>query len=281
MINRHMADGSLRRRLLAGETVYGLFIAELRAPGMGMLLDIAGYDFAIFDMEHGSYSMSELAAMVPGFRGCHCVPLVRVPTVRREFFQPLLDLGVSGIVVPMVESAADARKCVELMKYPPAGKRGVAYCRPHSFFKNPTSGHFTDEANDNTLLVLQIETVKGVEHLDEILAVPGIDVVFVGNADLAQSLGCPDNMERGPVRDAVERILKTVIARKVIGGVNVTDPKIIAELNEIGARFITLTGDVDLFIAGLESVIKNQRTKAVEFYDWSSKNEGGSSFSAI
>ncbi|MDD4871935.1 MAG: aldolase/citrate lyase family protein [Kiritimatiellae bacterium] len=260
MINRHMADGSLRRRLLAGEMVYGLFIVELRAPGMGVLIDTAGYDFAIFDMEHGSYTMSELAAMLPGFSGCHCVPLVRVPTVRREFFQPLLDLGVSGIVVPMVESAVDARMCVDLMKYPPAGKRGVAYCRPHSFFKNPTGGHFPEEANENTLLVLQIETAKGVEHLDEILAVPGIDVIFVGDADLAQSLGCSDNMERGQVRDVAERILRTANSRKIIGGVNVVDPEIIAKLHEIGARFVTLTGDVDLFIAGLEKVIKNQRT---------------------
>jgi 2-keto-3-deoxy-L-rhamnonate aldolase RhmA len=129
--------------LLAGETVFGLFVVEMRTPGMGLLLDAAGYDFAIFDMEHGSYTLSDLAGTVPGFRGCRCVPLVRVPVIGREFFQAALDLGVAGIVVPMVESAADARACIDLMEYPPAGKRGVSYCRPHSLFQTPIGGRFT------------------------------------------------------------------------------------------------------------------------------------------
>jgi len=259
MLSRHLADGSLRRRLLAGETVFGLFVVEMRTPGMGLLLDAAGYDFAIFDMEHGSYTLADLAAMVPGFRGCRCVPLVRVPAVRREFFQAALDLGLAGIVVPMVESAADARACVELMKYPPVGRRGVSYCRPHSLFQTPTGGCFTDEANENTLLVLQIETARGLEQADEILAVPGVDAAFVGNADLAQSLGCPDDLERGPLRDALERILRTAAAHGVAGGANITSPQMIAELRRCGLRFITLTTEVERFLAGLRAVLDHQR----------------------
>jgi 2-keto-3-deoxy-L-rhamnonate aldolase RhmA len=262
MPDRHLANGSLRRRLLAGETIFGLFVAELRAPGMGLMLDAAGYDFAIFDMEHGSYTLSDLAAMVPGFQGCRCAPLLRVPAVRREFFQAPLDLGVAGIVVPMVESAADARECVQLMKYPPVGRRGVSYCRPHSRFQTPAGDQFTVEANENTLLVVQIETAKGLEHVDEIVAVPGVDAVFVGNADLAQSLGCPSDLERGQLREAMERIIKAAAARQVAGGANITEPKMIAELHGIGLRFVTLTTDVERFLAGLDSAIQGPRAWA-------------------
>lgn len=126
MLGRHLADGSLRRRFLADETVFGLFVVEMHTPGMGLLLDAAGYDCAIFDMEHGSYTLADLAAMTPGFRGRRCVPLVRRPAMRREFFQASLDPGFAGIVVPMVESAADARACVDLMKY--SGARSTPRC---------------------------------------------------------------------------------------------------------------------------------------------------------
>lgn len=260
MLTRRLPNHSLRKRFLAGETAFGLFVAELRTPNFGLLLDTAGYDFAIFDMEHGGYSMADLAVMFPGFRGCRCAPLVRVPAIRREFFQVTLDLGVAGIVVPMVESAADVRACVDLMKYPPVGKRGVSFCRPHSLFQGHDNDGYTTEANDNTLLVVQIETAKGLEHLEEILAVPGIDVVFVGNTDLSYSLGCPNDLESGQVRDAIELVLKTASARKIVGGANITDPKMVAELHEYGLRFVTLTTDVERFVSGMETAVKDQRT---------------------
>ncbi len=260
MLNRYSPNHSLHKRFLAGETAFGLFVVELRTPNFGTLLDAAGYDFAIFDMEHGAYTMSDLAVMVPGFRSCHCVPLVRVPAIRREFFQASLDLGVAGIVVPMVESAADVRACIDLMKYPPIGRRGVSFCRPHSLFQEHNGDGYTAEANKNTLLVVQIESARGLDQLDEILAVPGIDIVFVGNTDLSQSLGCPNDLESGQLRHAIELILKTASARKIVGGANVTEPSIVAELHENGLRFITLTTDVERFFAGLKMVIKNQRT---------------------
>ena len=261
MLNRHPSNLSLRKRFLAGETAFGLFIVELQTPNFGTLLDSAGYDFAVFDMEHGNYSIADLAVMLPGFRGCHCVPLVRIPAIRREFFQATLDLGVAGLVVPMVESAADVRACIELMKYPPLGKRGVSFCRPHSCFQGHDNDGYTDKANDDMLLVVQIETAKGLHHLEEIFAVPGIDVAFVGNTDLSYSLGCPNNLESGQVRDAIELVLKTASARNIVGGANITDPKIIDEMHKKGLRFVSLTTDVELFISGMETAVKNQKMR--------------------
>jgi 2-keto-3-deoxy-L-rhamnonate aldolase RhmA len=262
MLGRHFIDGSLRRRLRAGETIFGLFIAEMRSPNMAMFVEAAGYDFAIFDMEHGSYTLAELATMIPGFHGCRCVPMLRVPAVRREYFQATLDLGIGGIVVPMVETADDARMCVELMKYPPAGRRGVAYCRPHAGFVRPAGDGFTDEANDNMLLVVQIESAKGLENAEEILSVPGVDVVFVGNADLGQSLGCSDNLEGGPIREAMERILNTAAAHHVVGGGNMVQLDLMEHFRRFGLRFITLTSEVERLAVGLQTAIQEPRAWA-------------------
>lgn len=256
MIQQHGFAPSLRARLDADEMVFGLFLAEMRTPNFGLLLDGAGYDFAIFDLEHGAYTLADLASMLPGFRGGHCSPLVRVPAVRREWFQATLDLGAAGIVVPVVESPDDVRRAVELMKYPPQGKRGVAYCRPHCLFQSPQDEGFPARANEHAILVIQIETAAGLAHLDEILAVPGIDVVFVGNADLSQSLGCPNDLDRGPLCDAMERIVRAAAARGIPAGANLVDPKAIARLKAMGLRLVSLTTDVDRFLAGLQAAIQ-------------------------
>jgi len=243
---------SLKTRLKDGAAVAGIFICELRSPNIAPLLDAAGYDFAVFDMEHCSYTMQDLSNIIPGFRGFHCQPLVRVPAVRREFFQSVLDIGVTGIVVPMVESAADVREAAAMMKYPPQGRRGLSFGCPHTLFQGQDRDTYTKLANDNLLLVAQIETKKALDNLDSILAEPGLDVVFIGNTDLAISMGLPNNLVEGPVRDAVRHILKSAKARGIAGGGNFVNPRFVGQFYEDGLRFISLDSDVERLQAGLQ-----------------------------
>ncbi|MDO5552938.1 MAG: aldolase/citrate lyase family protein [Planctomycetia bacterium] len=243
---------SLKSRLRNGETVTGIFITEFRTPNMGVLLDAAGYDFAIFDMEHCSFTNQDLSAMVPGFRGCKCQPMVRVPAVRREFFQSVLDCGITGIVVPVVESPEQVQEAVAMMKYPPLGKRGLSFCCPHTQFQEQDRDSYTSEANDNLLLVTQIETSTALDRLDEILSVPGIDVAFVGNMDLSLSLGKPNNLAEGPIHDAVQHILRVAKSKGIYGGGNFVRPELVEQFYEDGLRFISLDSDVERFGVGLK-----------------------------
>lgn len=247
---------SLKKRLQNGETVAGIFVTEFRTPNIGLLLDQVGYDFAIFDMEHCSFTMQDLSNIVPGFRGCRCRPMVRVPAVRREFFQSVLDIGIAGIVVPVVETAEEVRQCVEMMKYPPQGKRGLSYCCPHTLFQERDRDEYTEKANDNLLLVVQIETARALENLEEILAVPGIDVAFIGNTDLSLSLGKPNDLAEGPIRDAVRLILRTAEANGIAGGGNFVDPEFVDAFYDDGLRFISLDSDVERLLVGLKSGMK-------------------------
>jgi 2-keto-3-deoxy-L-rhamnonate aldolase RhmA len=242
---------SAKTRLKNGDAVIGIFVSEFRSPNIAPLLDATGYDFAIFDMEHGSYTMQDLSNIIPGFRGFRCQPLVRVPAVRREFFQSVLDIGVTGIVVPMVESAEDVREAVAMMKYPPQGRRGLSFAAPHTLFQMQDRDTYTQLANDNLLLVAQIETKKAHDNIDSILDEPGLDAIFIGNADLSLSMGLPNTPAGGPVRDAMRRILKSATARGIPGGGNL-DPRLVGQFYEEGMRFITFDCDIDRLVIGLK-----------------------------
>lgn len=242
-------------RLRSEETLFGVFINELATPSWGPILDTVGYDFCIFDMEHGRFSISDLGMMLPSFRTSRAAPFLRVPAIRREYFQAPLDMGAAGLVVPMVETADDVRAAVSMMRYSPAGRRGVAFGRPHTdFYSNVDREQIVSEADAKVLLVIQIETERGIHHLSEILSVPGIDVVFIGNTDLAQSMGCPNNLKTGRLRYAMEEILKQGRERGIVCGGNFTQPEAIEEFGQKGLHFISLTTDVELLQSGMNLV---------------------------
>ena len=117
---------ALERRL----TVAGIMVSEMKTPMTGAILDAAGMQFAIIDQEHGAYGPDALAAMLAGFRGGRCVPMVRIPDTRREYFLTPLELGVAGILVPRMESRAQAEAAVRFCRYPPQGDRGSACAAP-------------------------------------------------------------------------------------------------------------------------------------------------------
>lgn len=247
-------NDSLRARLKNGESVFGVFVTEFQTPSWGPILDTVGYDFAIFDMEHGRFSLSDLASILPSFHGSRSSALLRVPAVRREYFQVPLDLGITGLVVPMIESADEARQAVDFMKYGPQGHRGISFGRPHTnFYSCLNRNEVVRNADANTFLVIQIETEKGVRHLEEILEVPGIDVVFVGNADLSQSLQCANDLHRDPLRNTMEFIIEGARKRNIVCGGNFVDHEAVERLGAKGVRFISLTTDVELMQCGMST----------------------------
>ncbi|MDO5554686.1 MAG: aldolase/citrate lyase family protein [Planctomycetia bacterium] len=263
----------LHKRINNNETVFGVFINELITPNWGPILDSAGYDFCIFDMEHGRFSISDLGVMLPSFHGRRATPLLRVPVISREYFQAPLDMGMAGIVVPMVESAADVRAAVNYIRYSPRGRRGVAFGRPHTdFYSNVDREQVVANADDSILLIIQIETAKGVCNLDEILDVPGIDVLFIGNTDLAQSLQCKNDLRAGQLRNKMEYILAEAQSRKIICGGNFVQPESIADFGKLGLRFISLTTDVELLQTGMRQV--HPQAESLPFIPFSTEVRG-------
>lgn len=247
----------LRKKIESGEPAFGVFVSELYTPWLGTILEAAKYDFCILDMEHGAFSLPQISAMVSGFQGSRCTPIVRIPAVRREIVLPVMDLGVGGIMVPGVETAEEIRRCVDFMKYPPMGSRGLSFSRPHAGFAAPDRDRFLAEANARNLLIVQIETSTAVEHLDEILSVSGIDVAFVGCADLSLSMSVPNNPTKGVLRQTLENVLKTASKYNIAGGANLTQKELIESLVPAGLRFVTCSTDAKALLDGLSRPLQN------------------------
>jgi 2-keto-3-deoxy-L-rhamnonate aldolase RhmA len=207
-------------------------------------------------MEHGTFSFSDIWAMLPGFLGGNCTPIVRVPTIRRDVFLPLLDLGIGGIMVPNIETADEVKMCLDLMKYPPLGTRGLSFSRPHTGFTSPEREHFLNNANVRNLLIIQIESPKAVENLDDILSVSGIDAIFAGCADLSLSLKIPNDPVHEPLRNILEQILQKAAKYGVCGGANITQVNLIESLVSYGLRIVTCTTDTKGFLDGITRPLK-------------------------
>ena len=129
-----MTGTALRERVLAGETVRGAMVFEFFSPGIGRILELAGAEYALFDMEHTGLGLETLKSLCAGCRGLSVAPMARVPRGEYHFIARALDVGVHGVMVPMVESAAQARAIAEAMRYPPEGRRGAAFGFAHDHY---------------------------------------------------------------------------------------------------------------------------------------------------
>lgn len=245
-----MMKNILTQKIRKGLPVYGGFVSELVTPEMATLLEAAGYDFVIFDGEHGVYDLQKIREVLPGFRGETCTPLVRIPLNRVDLMQQTLDLGAGGIMVPGVESPEDIVAAVSAVRFPPQGTRGLSLSRPHTCFKSVPRDTFLLEANANTLLIIQVESRKALSCLDALLEVPGFDMVFIGCADLSLSLNI-ENSFSGPLLETVRETVMKIHQKGVPVGINAHDPAIVHELQTRGVSFFSLSTDTRAFLNGL------------------------------
>ena len=188
---------SLKERLRNGEQVLGTMVTTFASPDIAKILQVCGFDFLIVDCEHGSFTT----------RGIGMPALVRIPEMRREHALKFMEMGASGLLLPNTESAEQAKMLVDCTKYAPLGHRGVSLSRPHTDFKKVSGATYMPEANDDTMLMCQIESRKGVENVEEIIAVEGIDVAFIGPNDMSQDYGILGQFEHPEIVAAFEKIV--------------------------------------------------------------------------
>lgn len=198
---------SLKERLRNGEQVLGTMVTTFASPDIAKILQVCGFDFLIVDCEHGSFTTREVANIIAVARGIGMPALVRIPEMRREHALKFMEMGASGLLLPNTESAEQAQMLVDCTKYAPLGHRGVSLSRPHTDFKKVSGATYMPQANDETILMCQIESRKGVEHVEEIIAVEGIDVAFIGPNDMTQDYGILGQFEHPEIVAAFERIV--------------------------------------------------------------------------
>ena len=203
-----MRDNPLKSKLLRGENSFGLFAFEFFTPGLAQIAREAGAESVLFDMEHSGAGIDTIKQQVSYCRGLDIVPLVRVPTYQYQFVARALDVGALGVMLPMVETMEQARDIVSWTQYPPAGRRGAVLGGAHDDYSGGPAREKLERANQRCLLMLQIETEIGLENVEKIAAVAGVDCLCIGSMDLSNFLGVPGELKHPTYLAAVERIVR-------------------------------------------------------------------------
>jgi 2-keto-3-deoxy-L-rhamnonate aldolase RhmA len=201
-----MRQNPVKQKLQAGGNVFGTMVFEFFTPGIAQIAKAAGAEFVFFDMEHSGIGMDVVKAQMALCRGIDLVPLVRVPVLQSHFIARCLDMGAMGIMVPMVETAAQAREIVSATRYPPAGRRGAAFGVAHDDYLSGSVADKIAAANERTMVIALVETAEGIKNVDEIAAVDGIDVIWLGHFDLTNFMGIPAQFQHPDYLAAVDKL---------------------------------------------------------------------------
>lgn len=237
-----MQTNKTKAKLEAGETVFGCFV---RYPDASLIevIGYQGWDFCVFDAEHGVIEPRDCENMVRAAELRDMTPIIRVTTNLPPIILRYMDSGAQGLHIPWVNSAAEANAAVQSVKYHPTGIRGLAGIRAADYGQRGSFGEYVQKANRETLVVIHIETIEAVDQLPEIIAVPGVDVIFIGPTDLSHSLGVPGNVGHPSVQEAISRIVETVKNSSATLGMMVGNAAAAREWRERGARYIAITSE--------------------------------------
>jgi len=193
---------SFRYKLIGGEILLGTMIT-LPSPEMVEIMIDVGFDWLFIDCEHGAFDASTAQSLLQA-AGNRCPGVIRVPNSEDIWIKKALDIGASGIIVPQVNSAAQARAVVSSCKYPPAGSRGVGIGRAHGY--GARFNEYVADANNQVAVIVQAEHSDAVNHIEEIVTVPGIDAVLIGPYDLSASLGKIGQLDDPELIAAIEKV---------------------------------------------------------------------------
>jgi 2-dehydro-3-deoxyglucarate aldolase/4-hydroxy-2-oxoheptanedioate aldolase len=256
-----------KAKLKNGEIVIGHFILEFDTPGIGQMAANAGCDFLIFDMEHSSLTQESIRRSVLSAKSADVTALVRVPYTEYFLMSRALDAGAEGLMVPRVETRDQTLKIIDSTKYPPAGNRGAAFGIAHDDYKGVDIAASAERANEETLIIVQTETAKGVENVDEILSVDGVDVAWIGQCDLSISLGIPGQYDHPDFLRAFDKVLNACEKHGVVLGylpLNVAEAR---EMIDKGVLCIAYSADVFLFSIALGNDVQQIREHIAERKD--------------
>jgi 2-keto-3-deoxy-L-rhamnonate aldolase RhmA len=257
-------ENKVKRALAAGGVAVGTMAFEFPATALARLAADAGADFVVYDMEHTGWTVETMRTLMATARFGDLVPAVRVPATEYHFIARILDVGAMGIMAPMVESAEQARKIVECAKYPPDGRRGTAFSVAHDDYSGGDIAEKIRAANDEGLVIAQVESVAGLEDVDAIAAVDGVDVLWIGHYDLTTSMGIPGQFSDARYTDAVARVLDACARHGKAAGFMASDVEQGRALMAQGFRCLAYQRDSVLYRNALAEGIAGLRDPSGE-----------------
>jgi 2-keto-3-deoxy-L-rhamnonate aldolase RhmA len=248
-------ENTLKKKLANNENAFGTFIMT-NGLDTAEILAHAGADCIMIDGEHGSMDLETAGRMVSIIRGTSTVPLLRVAGNEPSLIKRGLDTGAAGIMIPMVNTREEAEKAVRLCKYPPVGVRGMGAGRAILFGSGAEEfENYFKNANDEGLIIVQIEHIQAVENIEEILSVPGIDIAFVGPLDLSTSMGLSGQLNHPEVQKQYIKVVEACQKHKVIPGIMSWSGGMEHHL-DIGFKFLLGGIDAAILYQGVRRLVK-------------------------
>lgn len=247
-----MPINTFKQRLQAGEPLIGLWLG-LADPYCAELAANAGFDWLLIDGEHAPNDLRGMLGQLQAIAPSPSQAVIRPVIGDTALIKQLLDIGAQTLLVPMVESAAQARELARAMCYPPQGIRGVGSALARASRWNSIPGYL-DKADEQMCLLVQIENLTGLANLDEILAVDGVDGVFIGPADLSAAMGHRGNPGHPEVQAAIEDAIVRIGKAGKAAGILSADQQLARRYLELGARFVAVGVDTTILMRGLQSL---------------------------
>ncbi len=242
-----MTRNPVRKALLERRVTLGTWI-QVGHAAVAEVLATAGYDWLCADSEHTDIGLAEFAALARGMHGRGPVPLVRVRENDTLAIRQMLDLGAMGVIVPLVDTAGEAEAAVRSAKYPPQGVRGFAFHRGNNW--GAEFADYAARANDDIAVVVMIESRQAVENIDAILAVEGVDGVFIGPYDMSGSYGIPGKTTEPVIREACARVVEACRKAGKSAGIHVVLPTRESIEHSVRQGFTFIAVGVDTIFLG-------------------------------
>lgn len=254
-----MRTNTVKAKLARGETLFGTMIFEFLSPGLPRILANAGADFVFYDMEHSGFSVSDMKTQFALCAGAGVAPFVRPPGKDYQFSARLLDVGAFGMLYQMVESADEARELVRWTRYPQAGIRGAIFGGAHDDYSAGSMADKIAVAHERTMITVLIETKAGLENIDEILAVDGVDAAHLGHADLSLSLGVAGQFDHPDMQRGIDKISESCAKFGKTAACLAPNMEWGQDLMKRGYRMISYSYDIGLMTDGLSAGIGGLR----------------------
>jgi len=248
-------ENRLKKQLREGKSVIGTMLVELRQPSIMQVLANAGFDFVIIDNEHGAFNIETIADLCRSARKLGLTPVVRVPEWSYAHVTQPMDSGAQAIMAPRITDPQQVVEIVQMIKYPPIGRRGSVVARGHTDLKGGSIVEVMRDANEESMLVVQIETRQALERIDEILRVPGVDVAFVGPTDLSVSMGIAGKMTDPVLVAAIIKVLESCHRNNVTPAIQMNDLTLAAHWAAKGMKLVSFNSEIGILTQGASGAV--------------------------
>jgi 2-keto-3-deoxy-L-rhamnonate aldolase RhmA len=259
-----MRENKVKQKLRAGGVAMGVMCFEFATPGIGRLSAGAGAELAVFDMEHTGWSLETIKMLVATSRSADIEPVVRVPVTDYRHIAHALDVGATGLVIPLVRDAEQIKFALDCALYPPRGRRGSAFGVAHDDYTGGAPSDKMRHANDNLLMIAQIETVEGLENVESIAAVEGVDALWMGQFDLTASMGIPAQFDHPKFLDAAKRIVEAAERYNKAATLAVMDVEQLCAGPANGYRLLVYAADLWIYQQALRRCFRAIRERLGE-----------------